>query len=429
MIQLVPVVALLLLASGLALAYVIGGSAVLAFLALEQGRYLAILPQQIFSKIDVFALMAMPLFILAGELMNRGGVTRVLIDAAMVLVGRVRGGLGHVNILTSVFFAGISGSAVADSAALSNTLVPAMRERGYSLPYAGAITAGSSIIGPIVPPSIILIFYGALMQTSVTALFLAGILPGLLLAGALMVVNAVWAQAAGHPRLERDEVPPAGPTLLRALPALSLPLVILGGIVFGWMTPTEAAAVAVLVALGAGRFYGGLPASEVLEALRRTAMLSGSIFIIISAAAALGYLAALERIPDMLGQWVAEMGLGPVEYMIALNVLFLLAGMVLDIPVALALLVPLLAPVALAQGADPVHLGIVLCFNLCIGLVSPPLGGCLLVISAVTGVNYWRLAAAVLPFVAVQIGVLAVLVRVPEISLWLPRAFGLAGGG
>ncbi|HBS48984.1 MAG TPA: TRAP transporter large permease, partial [Rhodobacteraceae bacterium] len=166
MIWLVPLAAIALLGSGLALAYVIGGVAVLSFIATDNARYLAILPQKVFSQISVFSLLAMPLFILAGELMNRGGVTKALIDLSMALAGRLRGGLGHVNIMTSVFFAGISGSAIADAAALSNTLVPAMKERGYSETYAGAITAASAIIGPIVPPSIILIFYGALMQTS-----------------------------------------------------------------------------------------------------------------------------------------------------------------------------------------------------------------------------------------------------------------------
>lgn len=416
------------LASGLAIAYVIGGAAVLAFIVTDNSRYLAILPQQIFSKIDVFALMAMPLFILAGELMNRGGITGALINLSMALVGRVRGGLGHVNILTSVFFAGISGSAVADAAALSNTLVPEMTRRGYSLTYASAITAASSIIGPIVPPSIILIFYGALMGTSVTALFLAGIVPGLLLASALLVVNGIFAVRQNHPRVEKADMPPFLPTLVHSLPAMSLPIIILGGIVFGWMTPTEAAAVAVFAALGAGWFYAGLSAREVLEALRRTAILSGSIFIIICAVSALGHLGALERIPEAISDMVTRLGLGPAGYMLAMNVIFLLAGMVLDIPVALALLVPLLAPVALAQGADPVHLGIVLCFNLCIGLVSPPMGGCLLVVSAVTGVNYWKLARAVLPFVLTQIVVLVLLVNVPGLSLWLPHAFGLGTG-
>lgn len=428
MIALVPVAAVVLLVSGLALAYVIGASAVLAFLATDNSRYLAILPQQIFSKIDVFALMAMPLFILAGEVMNRGGVTRALIDLSMALVGRLPGGLGHVNIMTSVFFAGISGSAVADAAALSNTLVPAMRERGYTEVYAGAVTAASSIIGPIVPPSIILIFYGALMGTSVTALFLAGILPGLLLAAALFVVNAFYAWKDDHPRLARGETPPLVSTFLRSAPALVLPLVIVGGIVLGWMTPTEAAAVAVFAALAAGSFYEGLTVEGVLASLKRTATLSGSIFMIIAAIAALGHLGALERLPEAISAIVVDLGLGPIEFMILLNIILIVAGMVLDVPVALALLVPLLAPVALAQGADPVHLGIVVCFNLCIGLVSPPLGGCLLVVSAVTGTNYWRLARAVIPFVAVEIIVLGILVSVPEISLFIPRAFGLGAG-
>ena len=428
MMILVVIAAAAFLFSGLAIAYVIGGAAVLAFLATDNARYLAILPQQIFSKIDVVALMAMPLFILAGELMNRGGITTALINLSMALVGRVRGGLGHVNILTSVFFAGISGSAVADAAALSNTLVPEMTRRGYSLTYASAITAASSIIGPIVPPSIILIFYGALMGTSVTALFLAGIIPGLVLASALLLVNAGFAIGQKHPRVEKADMPPILATLLHSLPALSLPIIILGGIVLGWMTPTEAAAGAVFAALLAGWFYRALTVEGVIEGLKRTAILSGSIFIIIAAVSALGHLGALERLPEAISDTVTRWGLGPVEYMLTMNVIFLLAGMVLDIPVALALLVPLLAPVAIAQGADPVHLGIVVCFNLCIGLVSPPLGGCLLVVSAVTGVNYWALARSIIPFMLVQIVVLGVLIRFPILSLALPRAFGLAGG-
>ena len=429
MIQLVPVIAVVLLGSGLAIAYVIGGAAVLAFVATDRTRFLAVLPQQIFSRIDVFALMAMPLFILTGEIMNRGGVTRVLINLAMALVGRIRGGLGHVNVMTSVFFAGISGSAVADTAALSNTLVPAMRERGYSVEYAGAITAASSIIGPIVPPSIIMIFYGAIMGTSVTALFVAGIVPGLVLASALFAANAWFAWRQGHPRLTAAEIPRFAPTFVNALPALSIPAIILGGIVFGLMTPTEAAGVAVFAAVGAGYFYAGLRLADLAEALKRTAMLSGAIFMLIAAVAALGHLAALERIPEAIAGWVTEMGFSPVQYMILMMAIFLVAGMVLDTAVALFLLVPLLAPVALAQGADPVHLGIILCFNICIGMISPPLGGCLLMVTAVTGVNYWRLARAILPFFVLQIGVLAVLVAVPEIALWLPRQLGFIGGG
>ncbi|SFQ69491.1 TRAP transporter, DctM subunit [Roseivivax halotolerans] len=425
MIWLIPSFAIALLASGLALAYVIGGSAVLTFVLTDNTRYLAVLPQKVFSQISIFSLLAMPLFILAGELMNRGGVTKSLIDLSMALIGRLRGGLGHVNIMTSVFFGGISGSAVADAAALSNTLVPAMRERGYTSEYAGAITAASSIIGPIVPPSIILIFYGALMQTSVAALFVAGILPGLLLAGALFVVNGWYAWREDHPRVEKGEAPPLLPAILAALPALCLPLIIVGGIVLGWMTPTEAAAVAVIAAAVAAFFYSPLTREDIWESFSRTAVLTGSIFMILCAVAAFGHLAALERIPQAIAALVDSLGLGPVGFLITMNLIFILAGMIMDVPVALALLVPLLAPVALAHGADPVHLGIVICFNLCIGLVSPPLGGCLLIVSTVTGVNYWKLARAVIPFIIAEIIVLGILVFTPEISLWLPRTLGL----
>ncbi|SMY09327.1 TRAP transporter large permease [Flavimaricola marinus] len=422
---LVPIIVAVLLAAGTALAYVIGGAAVLSFVFLDNTRYLAVLPQKIFSQIDVFSLMAMPLFILAGEIMNRGGVTKALLDLSMALVGRMRGGLGHVNILTSVFFAGISGSAIADAAALSNTLVPEMKRRGYSDTYAAAITAASSIIGPIVPPSIILIFYGAVMQTSVTALFMAGILPGLVLACALFAANGVAAYAGNHPRLERAEITPFKEAFFHGLPAMSLPIIIVGGIVFGLMTPTEAAGVAVVAASLAGWYYGALSPLAILESLRRTAMLSGSIFMILAAVATLGHIASLERLPQAIATLVTDLGLGPLQYLLVLNVLLILVGMLMDIPVALALLVPLLAPVAIAQGADPTHLGIIICFNLSIGLVTPPLGGCLLVVSTVTGTNYWKLARAVLPFVIVEILVLGLLILVPEITLAIPRAMGL----
>ena len=191
------------------------------------------------------------------------------------------------------------------------------------------------------------------------------------------------------------------------------------------MTPTEAASVAVGAAIVASFFYSPLTASDVWESFSRTAVLTGSIFMILCAVAAFGHLAALERIPQAIAGLVDQMGLGPVGFLIVMNILFIFAGMVMDVPVALALLVPLLAPVALANGADPVHLGIVICFNLCIGLVSPPLGGCLLIVSTVTGVDYWRLARAVMPFVFAEIIVLGVLVFTPEISLWLPRTLGL----
>ena len=214
-------------------------------------------------------------------------------------------------------------------------------------------------------------------------------------------------------------------SIFRALPALLLPMIIVGGIVFGWMTPTEAAAVAVIAAALVARFYEGLSLDDIWQSLSRSAILTGSIFMILCAVAAFGHLAALERIPQAIAMLVTDLGLGPVGFMILLNVILIIAGMILDVTVALALLIPLLAPVALANGADPVHLGIVICFNLTIGLVSPPLGGSLMIVSTVTGVRYWELARKVVPFVLAEIGVLAILVAVPEISLMLPRMMGL----
>lgn len=412
---------MLFLMAGSALAYVFGAAAVLTFLAVDKVQFLAVLPQRIFSQLDVFALMAMVLFMLVGEIMSRMGVTKYLIDFSMCLVGRFRGGLGHVNILTSVFFAGVSGSAVADAAALSNALVPSMRERGYTTRYAGAITAASSVIGPIIPPSIILIFYGALMQASIGGLFAAGILPGLILAAALMATNAFLAHRHHLPGGLNEDVPPLFGTMRRAMPALMLPIVILGGIVLGVVTPTEAASVAVVAALAAGAYYKGLSLRSLYMSLERTIVLSGSIFLVIAAASCMGYIGSLQQWPQQIARLAAESDLTGVQFLLLVNLIFLAAGMLMDIPMALALLVPLFGPACLAQGVHPIHLGIILCLNLTMGLITPPLGACLIVVSAVTGENYWSLVRATLPFILVEIIVLLFIILVPSISLFLPK--------
>ncbi len=415
-----------LLLCGTAFAYLMGAVSVLSFIVVDKAQYLSIMPQRIFAQLDVFAFMAMPLFILTAEIMSRAGVTRSLIDFALSLVGRFRGGLGHVNIVTSIFFAGISGSAVADSASLSRIFVPEMVGRGYSRAYAGAVTAASSMIGPIIPPSIIMIIYGGLTGTSVAALFVAGILPGLLLAAALLALNAGIATAKRHPGGASDDLPAVWPSLLKAAPALCLPVVILGSLVFGLATPTEGSAIAVLVALIAGRFYDGLSRRALFDALEATAQMTGTIFIILAAISILGFLAGQMGWPQALAGWVESFGLTGTRYLFFLVAIFLVAGMFMDTPVALTLMIPLFVPQALDQGIDPVHLGIVLCFNLCIGLITPPLGKCLVVVSALTGTNYWRLAYAALPFIAVQVLVLLALAYWPEISLILPRQSGFS---
>lgn len=422
----IPVIFLILLISGTAFAYLMGAVSVLSFIGLGKAQFLSILPQRIFAQLDVFAFMAMPLFILTAEIMSRAGVTRSLIDFALSMVGRFRGGLGHVNVLTSVFFAGISGSAIADSAALSRIFVPEMKARGYDPYYAGAITAASSMIGPIIPPSIIMIIYGGLTGASVAALFAAGIVPGLMLAAALMLLNAFIANIKKHPGGASYDLPPFWPSFLNALPALCLPVVILGSLVFGLATPTEGSAIAVLFALIAGQYYKGLTGNMIFDALEATAKMTGTIFIILAAISVLGYLAGQMGWSQALATWVSEFGLTGTKYLFFLAFIFLIAGMFMDTPVALTLLIPLFAPQALEQGISPIHLGIVLCFNLCIGLITPPLGKCLVVVSALTSLNYWRLARATLPFILVQILLLIALIYFPAISLTLPKLFGFS---
>ena len=327
-------------------------------------------------------------------------------------------------IMTSVFFAGVSGSAVADAAALGNTLIPAMRKKGYSSSYAAAVTAASSIIGPIIPPSIILIFYGALMQVSVGGLFAAGLVPGLMLAGSLMLMNTVFAHRQNHPGGKGEALPPVLPSLVKAGPALLLPVVILGGIVFGVVTPTEAAALAVFCALGAGLIYGGVNLRTLREGLVRAATLNGSIFIILTAAACFGWIASLEQWPQKIGALVTESGLTGVGLLLMVNAFFLVAGMFMDVPMALALLVPLFGPVAVSQGLDPIHFGIVICLNLTIGMVTPPIGACLIVVSALSRRSYFEVARSTLPFVFVEVVVLLIITLVPDVCLYLPRLLG-----
>lgn len=414
----------ILLLGGAVLAHLIGAASILSFVAADRVRFLAAAPQRIIAHIDLFSIMSMPLFILAGEIMNRSGVTKALLDLAMALMARLKGGLGHVNILTSVFFAGISGSAMADAASVSNTLVPAMRKAGYSGQYAGAITAASSVIGPIIPPSIIMIFYGALMNTSVAALFVAGIVPGIIMALALFLANGWMARRYDHPAGEKVPLREVGRRAVYALPATVIPVIILSGIVFGVMTPTEAAGVAVCCSILAGIIYRQMTFRKLIESLERTAILSGSIFILLSGVAIFGYLAGLEKLPTKLAEILIGFGFEGWKYLLLLNFVFLIAGMFLEVPVALALLVPLLVPTGISMGADPVHLGIVIVVNMMLGIVTPPFGAALLVVSAVSRTPYWGIAKAAAPFLLVQLVVLLILTFVPELSLALPRLAG-----
>ena len=426
----------LAIAGGVAVSYVAGSAAVLAFIAAGYGNYLAIMPQRIFSQIDVFTFLSMPLFILAGELMTRGGVTRALIDLAMLMVGRLKGGLGYVNISASVFLAGVSGSAVADAAATTRTLVPAMVDRGYRTDFAAALTAASCVIGPIIPPSIVMIFYGALMNVSVAAMFAGGIVPGLLMALFLFGYNFWAAKREDHPGGAGVNLPPVGPTISRAAPALLVPIVIVGGIVFGVVTPTEAAALAVAITVILVVFYRMMDGKTPKEAFRHlmsegsgavdnAVMLTGSIFMILFAAAIFGYLIGIMQVPQAIAGMVSTLNLSATGYFLIASLVMFAAGMVMDVTMALVLMVPVLIPAAITAGADPVHVGVVSCLNLTLGLISPPFGGILMVVSAASRVPYLRLSLTILPFLLVQVALLVLLILVPELTLALPRLVGL----
>ena len=415
-LALLPVGAIFL---GVALAWALGATGILLYPATGYDTYLQALPRRIFSQMDVFALMAMPLFILVGELMNRLKVTDVLIRFSMLLVGKSKGGLGHVNIATSLFFAGVSGSAMADAAALSTTLVPSMREKGYSAEYAGAITAASSMIGPIIPPSIILIFYGAIMGVDVATLFAAAVVPGLLLALTLFLANAIFARIENHPR--EDGRPPFVETVLRALPALLMPAIVIAGIVFGLVTPTEAGALAVVAVMAASFLLGTLTMTAVRDSFIQAAKLTGVIFSLLVSAAAINFLAALSGLPELVGEWASSLNLSLPGFVVLMLAVFLVCGMFLDTQVALVLVAPILAPAAYALGGDPVHLGIVICLTISLGLITPPIGGAILVVTSVTATPYGRLMRATLPFVIVEFLLILFFALCPEVVMALPR--------
>ncbi len=383
--------------------------------------------QNLFSGLDSFPLLAIPFFILAAELMSGGALTEVLLRFAARLVGARRGGLGHANILTLTFFSGISGSALADAAGPGAMMIRMMKKAGYADSYAAALTACTAIVGPIIPPSIIMIVY-ALTDNSVTVtgLFLAGVVPGLLIAVALAVVNHLVSVRRGYrsPPEMLDHTPLL-PLFVRALPALMLPVIILGGIHFGVFTPTEASAAAVLYAVLVGRFvYRTLHWAMLPAILYRTALMSASILFIVATSAVFAWVLTVGQIPQQVAGWIAGMELSPIALLLAINVLLLLVGIFIEPLPGVMIMVPILAPLADAAGLNPLHFAIVVIVNLTLGMVTPPVGGLLFVTSIVSGVRMGPMMREARPMLAALLGVLLLLTYVPSLSTWLPGVLG-----
>ncbi|SDX13414.1 TRAP transporter, DctM subunit [Roseicitreum antarcticum] len=391
-----------------------------------QERDIALLYRNVYQGMDSFPLMAIPFFMLAGELMNRGGITLRLVEFAQALMGHLRGGLAHVNVLSSILFAGLSGSAVADTSALGSMLIPAMEKQGYTRKFAAAITAASSVIGPIIPPSGIMIIYAYVMGESVAALFLAGIVPGLLMGGGLMIMVKVLADKYDFPVATRRQTwGEKGQASLKAFWPLLTPIIIMGGILGGVFTPTEAAAVAVGYALFIGFFVlRTLTLRELPDILSRAGITSAVVLLLVGAAMAFKTVASLARTPEQLASIILSLSDNPLMLLFLINILLFFVGMFLDAGPAIIILGPILGPIFVSLGVEPVHFAMIMAVNLTVGLATPPMGLVLFVASSVSGEKVETIARAIIPFLLVEVIVIFLITYIPAISLTIPRLAG-----
>lgn len=405
----------------------IAGSILYLLLA---GQDMGIAAEQILNGMyNNYIILAVPLFVLAAELMNIGSMTDRLLGFCNALVGRFRGGLAQVNVLQSVIFAGMSGSAIADAAGTGKMMQVMMtRDNRYTPSFAAALTAASSVIGPIIPPSIPMVLYALISDASIGFLFLGGVIPGLLMAASQMMIVDWQAKTKKFPVEKPVPIREIPGITWRALPTLMMPVVLLGGIYGGVTTPTEAAAVAAAYALliSAG-LYRSVGLADLYGALMRSMRVSTSIGMLIAGALVLNYIVTIENIPDLLKNLIAGWNLSQIEFLILVNVILLILGCVLEGTTILLVIVPVLLPTAKALGIDMIHFGVVAVFNIMLGLITPPYGLLLFIMTNIAKVPLRDLVRDVMPFLWAMIAALALITFVPETVLWLPRAMGYQG--
>jgi tripartite ATP-independent transporter DctM subunit len=375
-----------------------------------------------FEGLDSFPLLAIPFFMLAGSLMNEGGITRRLIRFARVMIGWVAGGLAYVNVVASMLFAGISGSAAAEAAAIGSVMIPAMRREQYDEEFAAALTAAASTMGPIIPPSIPMIIYGIIANVSIGALFLAGAIPGLLLGVSFMGLVWWYTRTRHYPAGPRPTLGESLGAFKDALLALTMPGIILGGILGGVFTPTESSAVAAVYAFVLGVFvYREIHWSRLPALLAEAGLGTAIVMLVIGASELFGWILAAERVPTRLAEAMLAVSHNPLVVLLLVNVLLFILGIWLEPAPLLIVLVPVLAPLAAKVGIDPVHFGTVVVMNAVIGLITPPVGASLFVVCSVSKLSFDRVSRAVWPFVAVAVVTLLLVTYVPALSTWLPR--------
>jgi tripartite ATP-independent transporter DctM subunit len=385
------------------------------------GMGLSFAMQRMVDGLNSFPILAVPLFILAAAILNSAGITHHLFGFARALVGHITGGLGHVNVLASLFFSGMSGSALADAGGLGKMEIEAMREAGYDEEFAGAVTASSSMIGPLVPPSITMVLYGVISNTSIGALFLGGVVPGVLCAVALMVMVYATAKKRDYPRDPRPEARAVGLLFVKSLPALLTPAVIVGGIFSGLFSPTEAAAVTVLYAIAIDLlFYRELTLRRLWDAIYDSTLTSASIATIVAGVGLLGFVLAREQAPQQIASMFLNLADGPISFLIAVNLMIFLLGCFIESLVILLIVVPILVPIAMGFGIDPVHFGIIVILNLMISILTPPMGMALFVVAQVGDIPFHRLARAILPWLIPPVVVLLLVCVFPILATGLP---------
>jgi tripartite ATP-independent transporter DctM subunit len=418
---------ILLLALGAPVVFALLVGPGLSLLLDDETRYFAALLSRFYNGIDSFPLLAVPFFILAGELMNSGGITVAIVRFAQSLVGHLRGGLAQVNILSAMLFAGISGSAVADASAIGKMLVPAMERAGYTRAFAAAVTAAAAVIGPIIPPSGIMVLYGFVMNVSVGALFAAGVVPGLMIGLGLMLTTRLLAgrhrlPAAAQKATWRER----GVAFRGSYLALLMPAILLGGMLSGIFTATEGAAVACAYALIVSVFVlRTVDGSELGRIFRNTALQSSVILLLVGAAVTLGWLVTVSGMATGIAATMLAITDDVNLLLFLVNLLLFFVGMFLDAGPAILILGPVLAPVFIGMGVDPVHFALVMCVNLTVGLATPPMGLVLFVASSVSGERLEKIVRAILPFLAVEVLVIFLITYFPALVLALPRWLGL----
>jgi len=410
---------------GVPIAFCLGLSALISLMFMKNIP-LVVIAQKMFTGIDVFPFMAVPFFILAGDLMNRSGITKRLVNFSDILVGHIKGGLANINIISSMFFAGITGSAVADASAIGAMMIPAMEEKGFDIDFSAAVTASASVIGPIIPPSIPMVIFALLSGSSVGALFLAGVFPGILLAIFLMIVSYVYSSKRNYPRrVEKVQIKEVFIICLNAIIPLIMPLIILGGILLGVFTATEASAVAVVYSLIIGFLvYRNLKLTDLKEIFISTAKTTGMVFLVIACANMFNWLISIERIPQLVEAFfIAYIG-NHYLFLLVMNIMFLILGCFMEGTAAMIITVPIFLPIAEAYGINPIMFGAIVVLNLMIGLITPPVGLCLYVACGISNISLERISKAVIPFLIVEIIVLLIVTYCPPVTLWLPKIAG-----